>query len=447
MNGWARWLSWLTNPWVVLASIALGVLLGVYCQETARDMAVVGDIYLSLLKMCVVPVMVTALVSSLARMLQCPGVSRLMSRILIVMAVAVTLSAALGVLTGEIMRPGENLDKESQQVLGRFLSDSGSVVVSADMVISGQAAKTAESGVLLQLLRVAPTNIFAALNRGDTMQILIFSLILGVAVAMIPGRRSERLVADVDVIFQSFVLLIGWLMYLLPICLPFLLANQVQSLGGELIKGMFKFILAIHVAALAMIALNTLIIRLASGKSVANVLRETREPLLVGMVTLNSFAAMPSAIRSLHEDLGFESASVNLLLPIGITMFRFGSVMAFALSAVFFAQLYNVSLGFGDCLMITIFSVLAGLASAGTPGLVSATLIAMVLEPLGLPCEAAIVLLVAVDPIYDPILTLVNVQTNMATTALVARRGLGSCETGAGGREAMDVLTERGEPA
>lgn len=131
---------------------------------------------------------------------------------------------------------------------------------------------------------------------------------------------------------------------------------------------------------------------------------------------------MPAAIEALQDNFGVKKDTTSLVIPLGITVCWFGTVMAFALSVVFLAQLFTVPLDPLTIAFIGGASVIAGIAAAGAPGVVAITMISIVLTPVGLPMEVALVLLLAVDPITDPALTCVNVQTNCAACALIQGR-------------------------
>jgi proton glutamate symport protein len=157
------------------------------------------------------------------------------------------------------------------------------------------------------------------------------------------------------------------------------------------------------------------------GTSFVNSYVALRKPLIISFGTRSSFVAMPSAIHAMSEDLRFEKETINLTIPLGITICRFGTVMAFSFSAVFFAQLYHLQMSPGIYGIILMGTVLAALASAGAPGAATIGMLSLVFNPLGLPVDAAIALMLAVDPLIDPVLTLVNVHTNCACTALIAK--------------------------
>ena len=138
---------------------------------------------------------------------------------------------------------------------------------------------------------------------------------------------------------------------------------------------------------------------------------------------------MPAALRGLNEGLGLDQEQVNLIVPLSITLCRCAGVMNFTLAAVFFSQFYGMPIGFQQCAIILIGAVVAGMAGAGAPGLVTISMISILLDPLGLPVGPAIVLLLAIDPITDPVRTVANLHANCATTSLIIKP-FWSAETG-----------------
>jgi len=142
----------------------------------------------------------------------------------------------------------------------------------------------------------------------------------------------------------------------------------------------------------------------------------------VALGTRSSLASLPSTIHSLVDKLGFDHTEVNLYTPLGVTICRYGNVIYFALAAFFIAQLYETSLGMAEILTVLVASILAGMATAGATGVLTLSMMTIVLEPLGLPWSAAIVLFIAIDPIVDPLRTLLIVHTNMAATSVIGSR-------------------------
>lgn len=415
--------SFLLSPWAIITGLITGIILGSFFPELSDKMSPIGKIYLSLLKMCIIPIMVSAIISSITKLFSSGASSRLLSRILIVFVAALFISSFTGFFSGIIGKPGANLDQQSQKTIGKLLRESGSSAdasFSPDMKIYVNDINNEKSDNSKNFVSsFIPENIFRSLTNGNNLHILFFSIIFGVALSFInPGLR-DRVINDLDTVFQAFELIISWLMYLLPVGLCFLTASQISEIGLEVITSMTKYILWIYAGSLFLIFLNSAVLSFYSDHSPIKTFKLLKEPLLIAFFTRYGFAAMPSAIEILKQEFKVNSNTASLIIPIGITIFRFGSVLAFSLSSLFLAQLFSLEINLFSSVVIIGGAVLAGLASAGAPGLIGVTMISIILEPLGLPLEVAIVLLLAADPITDPILTFTNVHTNCAVCPLI----------------------------
>lgn len=418
-----KFFSFLLSPWAIISGLIAGIVLGSFFPELSDQMSPIGKIYLSLLKMCIIPIMVSAIISSITKLFSSGASSRLLARIIIVFVAALFISSFAGFFSGLIGKPGSNLDHQSQKTIGKLLRESGNasdVSFSPDMKIyvNDPAGQNSENSKDL-VSSFIPENIFKSLTNGNNLHILFFSIVFGVALSFITPGLRDRVINDLDAVFQAFELIINWLMYLLPIGLCFLTASQISEIGIEVITSMTKYILWIYAGCLFLIALNSIVLSFYSGHNIFKTLRLLKEPLLIAFFTRYGFASMPSAIEILKQEFKVSSNTASLIIPIGITVFRFGSVLAFSLSSLFLAQLFSLEINLFSSAVIIGGAVLAGLASAGAPGIIGVTMISIILEPLGLPLEVAIVLLLAADPITDPVLTLANVHTNCAVCSLI----------------------------
>jgi Na+/H+-dicarboxylate symporter len=267
---------------------------------------------------------------------------------------------------------------------------------------------------------MVPENIFTALSEGETLKVLVFSIIFGVTLGLIQEPITRPVFEGLESVYKAFNRIIHWMTYMLPLGLCSLLAHQLSQLGLDVIFSMLNFILVAIATFMVIYIISTLAIWYKAKVSLLKVLSAIREPSILALATSSSLACLPSAIASLHEELKFESQATSLVAPLSITIGRFGSVIYFTLASVFVAQLYNTELGLPGLSIIIVGSIFAGMATSGVTGILTLTMMGLVLEPLKLPLEAVLVLFIAVDPIMDPFRTLGIVHTGMATTALVA---------------------------
>jgi len=411
-------LAWLRSPWCILVSVVLGGYIGTSLPAVANAIAPIGNLYLGLLKMCVLPILLSAISNSIGRLMQSHDAKQYVQRILIVFPVAMfgmsALAAALAILTG----PGRNLSAATLESLGGLVNQSS---IDLEMSLTGPIP-VEESGTNIAsfILNMVPENIFLALSEGQTLKVLIFAIVFGISLGLIKNANTEPLFNILDSIYSAFNQVIHWLTYLLPFGLCSLLAVQLSQIGLDVLFSMVNFVVVTLVVFAAVYVLSTFIISWRAQRSLLAVLRAQKDPTILALATTSSLACLPAAIASLHEDLNFDRQTTDLVTPLSITLCRFGSIIYFAAATVFVVQLYQKPLDFGTLVIIIVGSVFAGMATSGVTGILTLTMLGLVLDPLKLPLDAVLVLFVAIDPIINPFRTLSIVQTGMATTAMIA---------------------------
>jgi len=424
--------QWLLSPWAIISGMSAGIVTGIFYKDTAVFLAPIGKYYLTLLQMSVLPIMICAVISSLAGLLRSKPAGRYISCVAIIFLCGMALAGVVGIGVGIWGGwTGNNLNQRSRDTLGKMMIANDTVFRSYDEQESTQGPyhyvtdsldKTGEFHPFQDFLSgIIPGNIFSALSQGENLKILFFSIVLSIALAAVNMKQTEQIIQAIFIIFKAFENFIGWMMYFLPLGLFCLLAGQLAQTGTSMIMALIQYVGMLYGAALIMVIVNGTAIRFAGRVSFASAFLALREPLMIAFGTRNSFVAIPSAIHALTEKFRFEKDTTSLLIPLGITVCRFGNVMWFSLSAIFFAHLYNVSLGIGSYGVVLCGTILTALASAGAPSVVCIGMLSLVFNPLGLPMDAAIILLLAVDPFTDPVVTMVNVLTNCSCTAMVAR--------------------------
>jgi len=406
-------LQWLKSPIVILLSLVLAIIAGTFYPTFSKTLAPIGDTYLKLLQMTIIPILMTALIASVGKL--CASESARESIFKIVTTSLIFLFAVSGItlVISLVVGPGRYLSQEAKIMLGKTLS-------AADQ--SGVIIASANRGALEFIQSMIPSNIFYELGQGSNLSILFFSLILGVATGLMGGKGAESILVISDGLFKAFFKIISWIMYLLPFGLFAMLANQLARTGTETLFAMLRFVLIIWGTCLLLIVVNTVVMSLTLRRSPFVILSVMKESMLIAFGTASSFAAMPSTILGLTgKTLQMPSSVINLVIPLGVVLNRFSMVMIYVAASVFAAELYGVPLHAPQILMVLSLSILAAVAGAGAPGVVSLTMVSIVLLPLGLPAQAITVLLIAVLPIIDPITTLTGLYTNSTLSTLIAK--------------------------
>ncbi|HUV08739.1 MAG TPA: cation:dicarboxylase symporter family transporter, partial [Spirochaetia bacterium] len=410
----------LTSPWSILIAVAISVLIGLMFKDVAYTIKPFGLMYLYLLQMTVIPIIISAIISSIAGLTRSRGVGRFLARMITVFVLMLIAVAIIGTLGGVLGEPGAGLDEKTRNTLGEIVqTEQSKYAPDLELSLSTPPEKKPELSLIDFFVNMIPKNIFESLSSGRAIELIIFAIIFGVAVGVVKDRKGEFLISIFDALFKAFQKIITWLMIVLPFGLICLLADQIASTGFEILLAMLKFIFIFYIVGICVILLNILIIWRRSHEKLGKVLKALLDPIIVALVTRSSFATLPAAIKSLVQKLGFYERSTNLFFSLGITLGRFGNIIYFAIASIFVAQLYGVDLGIGRYGIIAIGSLFAGIATAGASGISTLNLMAIVLGPLGLPLEAVLIIFMTIDTIADPLRTLLIVTNNMAANSLI----------------------------
>jgi len=413
----------LKHPLVILLSIVAGVGLGILAKDVAKMLAPIGDLYLFFIQMSVYPILVSAIVSGLARLIKARSAGSNLLRMTIVCVACMFIASVFGLLTGLVGEPGGDLDEQARQVLGQLINQSDSNVLEVSLSAPSDDPVRRQVDFWDFLRMLVPPNIFQALNLGLALQIVFFSIIFGIALGNIRSEASDLLINFLLSVLEAFQQLIAWSLYGLPFALVCLIATQIASVGVEIFAAMLKFTALFWSVGAVLFVISTLVIWLRSGvRNPLHILRSLCDPIMISFATRSSFAALPASISAMQNDLHFERESVSLMLPLGITIGRYGNIIYFALASLFVVQLYNQPLSAAELAIIVTGSVFAGMATAGSSGILTLAMIGIILTPLGLPVEAVLIIMMAVDAVIDPMRTFLIVYVNIAATALIVHR-------------------------
>lgn len=413
-----------TNPWVILVSLATGYAMGYVAPALSLELEFIGNIYVDLLKMIVLPFMVSAIIFSLQRMFRDGGVSKLLARVALVFAAFAVVTALVGTAVLAITQPGANLPQETLQTFGKIV---GADINSSDTVMALRGADEPQKKPLSLaevLVSMIPANIFAALASGETLKALVFALLFGLAASQVPGRLSDALMNTLETVYQSCQLLTRWLNFPLPLVLICMSASQLAKTGVEPLLAMTNFVVVFTLASSLVLIAAVIVLWRRSDRPLSDTLNAMRAPFAVAVATRSSATAMPMMIEALADGLGFARSRVELLVPLATSLLRIGPILYYVCATMFVAQLYGRELGIGEIGLVVMAGILAGFASAGMSGIVTITLTSLACGYLGLPFEAAFILFVAIDPICDMLRTLVLVIGNSAAVSLICARPL-----------------------
>ena len=412
--------TFLTSPWTILGSIILGVLAGVYAPAVSMQFESIGGIYISLLKVVVIPFLLATILVGVIGLLQKEGSAAMIRKIIIGFVASMFFAAVIGV--GTVVVTGSEMTPAKQAQLGAIVNDKDAGT-DLNITLYEPMPKTVPADPLVMAQKFIPENIFNTLAAGESLKIVIFCLIFGVALGNIKSTGQEILVDMLKSVQQASISIFKFLNYFLPFALLAMISSQVGKVGAGIFLTMVEFIMQQALGGFLVIVAGTFVIWKRSGLSLMTVIKETKETLIVAVSSRSSLACIPYAQEALHK-LHFNKGGVELTVPLSFTVNRIGSIVYYAIATVFIANIYSAPLGVTGLLVVLFGSILAGLASAGTTGILTVATVAVVCDLLKLPSEAVLVLLIAVDPLMDMIRTASHVHGNVAVTAFVCDKEL-----------------------
>ena len=413
------------NPWSdparILVALVLGAIAGaaipasagIGTLTTGAVLAFVGDLFLRLLQMIVVPLVATSIITSVARLGRDHAFARLGWKTVAFFATTTLLASILGIVIFNIVQPG-NVAPDVSAAL------RASVPENVGEVREGLTDKS--SGDLADVIRRAvPVNIFAAASDNrEMLAVIFFALLFGFFSGRLPDGRREAFQGFWESANDVMLAITHAIMRVAPYGIFALIARTVQESGGAALGPLAMFFVCVAGGLLfhAFVTL-AIIMRIFGGFRPWAHYRAMAPALLTAFSTASSSATLPVTLECLEKNAKVSPRIAGFVAPLGATVNMDGTALYECAVVLFIAQLYGVSLDFSQQMLVV---VLALLTSVGVAGIPAASLVAIViiLQALGLPLEA-IAIVMATDRILDMMRTAVNVFGDSCAAAVIAR--------------------------
>jgi proton glutamate symport protein len=410
----------LRSPVTTLVLIGAGILCGIHAPAIAHAVAPVAKVYLNLLTMVVLPLLVSSVIFSITSMVQDPRSVRYLPRIALAVVIVSILGVALSGTLSLLLQPGQIDDPQTRIGLGTFINSQGAVSTDLQLSLAAPEAINQDAGPLGILLHLVPSNVFGALAKGETIQVLLFCLLFGLAVGQVPQKSATSLAQGLDAIYRACIILTNWFVWGLPIATFILIAEQTAQVGPEPLTLMGGFLVVMGLSTLSVMIASVVIVAIRSRRGYWATVKAFQPLLMVVITTRSTIASIPWIINLLVERMRFNQVIVELLAPLQAALLRTGAIFLYVGGVIFIAQLYGRTLSVGDLALVGASSALLALTTTGMAGLVILSQMSILCGYLQLPFEAAFVLFIAVDAVSDTLMTLASVSTVTAVTAAIA---------------------------
>jgi hypothetical protein len=333
---------------------------------------------------------------------------------------ALSVVAAVVAVGGTyLMQPGADLSPESKAAFGKMVGVDSQ---NNDSKVALLQPEAVPKPVTLQdlLATLIPTNIFAALASGEILKALLFALFFGFAMGQVPSKYSAGLEQSLETVAQACQAITRWVNIPVPFVLICLMASQIGQTGLDPLRVMGGFLAAFLAISAGLLVLAVAILRWRSGCTLAVAVQAMREPFTLAVATVSSAVCIPAMVKALVESFKCSKLNAELLVPLIASLLRTGVVAYLVCGTMFIAALYDYHISLSDLGIIIAVSVMSGFASIGMSGVLTVAVMSTACSYLGLPFEAAFVLLVSVDPICAMARTAVTVVFGCAAVTIIA---------------------------
>lgn len=370
----------------------------------------VGQIFLRLLFMLVVPLVFSALVLGVVEIGDPRSLGRIGGRTLAYILVVTAAAVAIGLVIVNVVQPGQGLSPElGQRLLAESSERAGTIAAGSEAV----------SGVNL-LVNIVPRNPVASAAGGDLIGVMFFALMFGIAAAMMKTPGVDSFVSAVQGIYDICLKLIGWVIALAPYAVAALLFTITARLGLDVLVQLARFVGTVLLAlGIHFFVVFPLLLRFVAGRSPMAFFRGAGPALLTAFSTSSSSATLPTTLKVAEERLGVPRPVARFVCTLGATANMNGTALFEGITVLFLAQFFGVDLSLLQQCTLLVLCVLGGIGAAGVPG-GSLPVIAMILAMFGIPPEG-IGLILGVDRLLDMCRTTVNVGGDLVGSVVIAR--------------------------
>lgn len=391
--------------WIIIAMI-VGIVVGIFMGEEASIFKPLGDFFIQLIKMLVVPLVFVSIVSGAAALGETKSAGLVGGLSIGYMMITTVISISVALLLGVIFEPGANVAAE------------GMTAITSAGQAAAESVAPETAGFWDTVIGMIPANPIEALSTGNILQIIIFGLFLGFGISALAAKKRRKMVDGLNTILEALIWCIGKVMYVAPFGVFGLIADATGTFGFDILMQVAN-VLWLDLLAVAIIGLGLypLTVALFSRVSLKSYFSEMVKPQIVSFSTASSLATLPVNMEACDR-MGISKQTSGFVLPLGATINMSGNAIYYALLATFFAQLYGIELGMTEYVSITIVCALGAIGQAGVPG--PTLLAAAVLVAAGIPLEG-LPLFYALDRIFDMIRTTLNITGDAACAAVVDR--------------------------
>jgi len=391
----------------ILVGLILGIIIGGIFYENPKIetyLQPLGDIFLHLIKMIVVPIIISTLIVGVAGTGDMKQLGRLGGKSLIYFEVITTVAIVIGLLSANLFHPGAgvNMNELSKGDISKYVATTEEVQ---------------HEGPFDIIVGIVPTNIIQAMSEGDMLAIIFFSVIFGLGVAAI-GERGKPVLNFFQGVADTMFWVTNLVMKFAPIGVFGLIGVTVSKYGFASLIPLGKLAILVYATMLFFIFVVLGLVAKFTGISIFFLIKVLKDELILAFSTASSEAVLPRVMMKM-EKLGAPKDIVSFVIPTGYSFNLDGSTLYQAIAALFIAQMYGIHLSIGEQITLMLVLMVTSKGIAGVPG-VSFVVLLATLGTVGIPIEG-LAFIAGIDRILDMGRTVVNVIGNSLASLVMAK--------------------------
>ncbi len=392
--------------WQILIAFILAIILGITIPEHSGYVRWLGDLFLRALKMIIVLLVFSSIVSGVANLGSTSSLGRLGIKTITYYITTSVFAILTGLFLVDIIKPGVGADLGFRMDVPEMTSSTGSL---GDII-----------------LRMIPTNIFDALASADMLAIIFFAIMIGFFIPRVQSEYSDFLIKIFNAVFEVMMKLTSFIIKFAPLGILGIVTGVVADQAADKTKliSMIQHLGIYMITVLAGLSIHffitlPLILKFVGRANPFLHFKAMSLPIITAFSTSSSSATLPLTIEAVENKAGVSNKISSFVLPLGATVNMDGTALYECVAAMFIAQAYGIELGFVQQIIVVVTALLASIGAAGIP-MAGLVMMSVVLTAVGLPLEG-VGLILAVDRILDMCRTVVNVFSDTCGTVVIAK--------------------------
>ncbi|WP_071460772.1 cation:dicarboxylate symporter family transporter [Bacillus massilinigeriensis] len=393
--------------WQILIGLVLGIIVGALFygnSQIGSYLQPVGDIFLRLIKMIVVPIVISSIILGVASVGDTKKLGRLGGKTIIYFEIITTVAIVLGILVANIFHPGTGVNMSSLEK-----TDINSYVETAEKVESHGFADT--------IVNIVPTNIINSMAQGDMLAIIFFSVLFGLGV-MAVGEKGKPVLAFFQGTADTMFYMTNQIMKFAPFGVFALIGVTVSKFGIASLIPLGKLVITVYLTMAFFIVVVLGIVARMAGVNIFHLLNFLKDELILAYSTASSETVLPKIMEKM-EKYGCPKAITSFVIPTGYSFNLDGSTLYQAIAAIFIAQMYGIDLTLVEEFSLVLVLMVTSKGIAGVPG-VSFVVLLATLGTVGIPVEG-LAFIAGIDRILDMARTAVNVVGNSLGAIVISK--------------------------